>query len=404
MDFWDQLLRIDFSGAPRCAWERLGQHFQLVEPALVPVGRIAKRVACPECGCNHRLLPEEDATSFRAICQCDEATCEDFTMPRDSVELLAIDVRRLPELFGTCLPLTPRLFPSRYSMQQTWKLGSVVFHPNGITGSLVVCFSARDTDHNNGAIGVSEKDLGQTLFVCRSDRADQVERFLPPDSMVVDFSDVWSFGKAGLAPAKAVKRLLSGWEGEAARSTAAIDSADYLYQKRGATWEVVFEGGLPFHIKDSLGAYYIGHLLHHPNKPIPCFDLEVAIKSEKATARGDTSIQPTADGTAIKSFLRDLDRLRSERNEAMEDGDHGSVDRIDGEIEAINTALRGAEGLVAGDKGEKARNNVRKAIDAVRTKLLKGSKDEKRFGQHLVDMLSTGHDCSYKSPAGRIWQ
>src|SRR5690606_8173333 len=112
----------------------------------------------------------------------------------------------------------------------------------------------------------------------------------------------------------------------------------------------------------------------------------------------------TADGTAIKSFLRDLDRLRSERNEAMEDGDHGSADRIDGEIEAINTALRGAEGLVAGDKGEKARNNVRKAIDAVRTKLLKGSKDEKRFGQHLVDLLSTGHDCSYTSPAGRIWQ
>jgi hypothetical protein len=79
---------------------------------------------------------------------------------------------------------------------------------------------------------------------------------------------------------------------------------------------VVFDGGDPFYLPDTLGAEYLDYLLHHPNEPIAAFDLEVEITPEKAQARSGNSMQPENDARALSEYREVLHRLQTEREEA----------------------------------------------------------------------------------------
>jgi hypothetical protein len=72
-------------------------------------------------------------------------------------------------------------------------------------------------------------------------------------------------------------------------------AARYLFRKAGNEWKVIFEGGRGFYVRDTLGARYLDHLLHDPNKTISAFELEAAITPEKGEARSKDSIQPESD-------------------------------------------------------------------------------------------------------------
>ncbi len=180
-----------------------------------------------------------------------------------------------------------------------------------------------------------------------------------------------------------------------------VSIGPFLFRKAGSHWDVRFDGSDAFHLSDSLGARYLDYLLHHPNEAISAYDLEDAVQPEKAGARGRTSTQDPSDKQAVQHYLRELARLRHSREQASEQGDYGGVDRLDQEIADLESQLtnRGQPG----DTGERARNNVRKAIAAVRDKLSKGEKFEKDFGQHIGQFVNTGYECIYHQPAGRIW-
>jgi len=77
-------------------------------------------------------------------------------------------------------------------------------------------------------------------------------------------------------------------------------------------------------------------------------------------------------------YLRQLDRLRTQRGKAAEDGDLATVDRLDNDIAAIELELN--KNRQAPDTGERARNNVRKAVVAVIRNLNKGNEAERKFG------------------------
>jgi hypothetical protein len=173
------------------------------------------------------------------------------------------------------------------------------------------------------------------------------------------------------------------------------------FRKAGSHWDVRLDGGPLFHLADSLGARYLDYLLHRPNLAISAYDLETAIHPEKAVARGTTSIQSSSDKQAIQRYLRELTRLRSARDEAGEQGDFGAVDRLDQEIAQFESALK--SGGLPADAGERARNNVRKAIAALRDSLKKGEKTESDFGQHIRQFVNTGYECIYHQPPGRAW-
>jgi hypothetical protein len=168
------------------------------------------------------------------------------------------------------------------------------------------------------------------------------------------------------------------------------------FQSAGSHWEVHFQGNGVFHIADSLGARYLDYLFHHANVAISAYDLEVAIQPERATARSRTSSQTAMDKQAARACLRELERLRMNREEASEEGDLGGVDRLDGEIAELERQLE--NNGQPGDTGERSRNNVRKAIGIVLGNLRKGAKAERDFGQHIGQFVSMGYLCIYNQP------
>lgn len=168
----------------------------------------------------------------------------------------------------------------------------------------------------------------------------------------------------------------------------------------GHYWKVMFDGR-ELSLPDSLGARYLDHLLHRPNHAIAAFDLERTVTPEKASARAVNSRDAGNDGRTVREWLRELDRLRGERDEAAESGDHGRAERIEGDIAALETQLKRERR--SHDTGERARNNVRKAIGAVVRALQRGEPAQKAFAAHVAQFVDTGYSCIYHQPPGAEW-
>jgi hypothetical protein len=172
----------------------------------------------------------------------------------------------------------------------------------------------------------------------------------------------------------------------------------YVFRKAGRHWEVVFAGGRAFRLRNTLGARYLDYLLHEPNEPIRAFHLEVEVQPEKAEARATNSTQPESDPKAMREYRQELGRLQMETAQAA--GELEEVVRLEGEMEALKSALKGAG---AADTGERAFDNVRKALRVVLEQLRGGGLEEQAFAEHLRTHLSIGFECLYTQPQGRIW-
>lgn len=175
----------------------------------------------------------------------------------------------------------------------------------------------------------------------------------------------------------------------------------FVFRKYGPIWKVIFKGMAEFHLNDSLGTQYINYLLHNPNVPISAVDLEQKIRPEKAGIRAKTSIQYHLDDKTIKAYLKEVEKLRAQRTEANDEGRFVEAERLDHEIAQIESEFHKNGNI--GDTGERARGNVRKAIDAICRKLKIGDKSEKAFEQHIRDNVSLGYTILYTNPDGKIW-
>ena len=175
----------------------------------------------------------------------------------------------------------------------------------------------------------------------------------------------------------------------------------YVFRWTGRHWEVIFAGGEPFYLPDTLGARYRDYLLHRPNQPISAFDLEVAVSPEKGEARATNSIQPESDARALAQYREELRQLQAKRKELEAAGDSDALEHLDNEATALETVLTASDR--AADTGRRAFDNVRKAVGAVRKHLRQGGREERAFEDHLRSQLSVGHECMYTAPEGRVW-
>ena len=219
------------------------------------------------------------------------------------------------------------------------------------------------------------------------------------------------FAEAGVPGAAGRSEIRSPKSGGAAWREAETLKAEVLkvargagrcvFRKAGSRWRVIFDGGLEFDLEDTLGARYLDYLLHHPNVAISAFDLEVAIRPERAGARSRNMVQSEANPERTRAYLRELTRLRAEREEASDSGRLAEADRLDGEIEALEEAVR--NGGRARDTGERARSNVNKALAVVRRRLARGDAAERAFGEHVERFVSVGYQCMYAQPGSGRW-
>jgi hypothetical protein len=210
------------------------------------------------------------------------------------------------------------------------------------------------------------------------------------------------FLKATPEQRAAIDQFLLGGNAELLKAEtlkAAGEPARFVFRKAGRRWEVIF-GGRPFRLRNTLGARYLNYLLHEPNKATRAFDLEVEVQPEKGEARSGNSIQPESDPQAVREYRQALRQLEAEKAAARAAGDRGEVERLAGQIVALESALKGGGG---GDTGERARDNVRKAVAAVTEQLSEGGPEERALAEHLRTRLSIGHECLYSQPQGRIW-
>jgi hypothetical protein len=175
----------------------------------------------------------------------------------------------------------------------------------------------------------------------------------------------------------------------------------YVFRWTGRDWEVVFSGGRAFHLPNNLGSRYLNYLLHHPNEPIPAFDLEVAITPEKGQVRSKDSIQAGSDPQARREYEAALREFRANRKRAQEAGEREEVARLDSEMKALKSALEQNGGTA--DTGERARLNVHKAVRVVMRQLRRGGRQEEAFANHVEERLSLGYECLYSHPEGRVW-
>jgi hypothetical protein len=174
----------------------------------------------------------------------------------------------------------------------------------------------------------------------------------------------------------------------------------YVFRRVGRHWEVVC-GGRAFRLRNTLGARYLDYLLHEPNEPIRAFDLEVEVQPEKGEARVRNSFQPESDPQAMREYRQALGRLKAQRADAQAAGGREEVEDLNGQIAALESALKAGGG--AAGTGERARDNVRKALVVVMELLREGGPEEKAFAEHLRTHLSIGHECLYSQPQGRMW-
>lgn len=217
------------------------------------------------------------------------------------------------------------------------------------------------------------------------------ERTLPADCLVRIVVDP---GAVTVLPAVTLHHgnAAAGGNGSASR---------YVFRKAGSHWDVVFDGGEEFHLEDTLGARYIGHLFEHPNQAIHALDLELAVNPDKKL-RGKVAVEKGYDPETEARYRTRLQEIRDERRDAQTNEDWGRLQALDEEAGLLEKNLVQNSGTT--DAGEQARNNVRKAIGAVKQKLLAGSSWEKAFGQHIEQCVSTGFEVMYIQPEGQIWQ
>jgi hypothetical protein len=177
----------------------------------------------------------------------------------------------------------------------------------------------------------------------------------------------------------------------------------YRFQNSGSHWEAVFAGGARFIVPDGLGARYVDFLLHHPNRVIKALDLEISIRADKGSARAEDTKQEALDHQAQRELERELVELKAERQLAQEDDNTAAVERLTEEIRTIEAALR-QQGGMPGDAGERARNNVRKAIGAFMQRLRQGNKYQKALAAHIKQHINLGYEVVYHQPEGEIWR
>ena len=400
--FWDWLDRAPVSGA-RCEWNRrLGMNFERVAAAVLRrTEGDATWTPCPEGCCGgHRLVPQRDGGSgFVGVCDDDEPMCEDVFLTTDEGREWEMDFRRLG--CSVAQALNCEGCEEDLGVKRAWLIGRC--SGAGLPVVLLLPGGAREFRESLTQVFVRFRE--QFIVLAPTARFMDATCHALLKSAKAGFFDLESLlhlePDGTLRPLRTAAELFAPYLPTTTAPVVVGREAGNAFAKSGSVWNVTFDGRRTFHLRDTLGAEYLHYFLHHPGESISAYDLEMAIRPEKRAARPKDSVQRNLDGAAVRDYLRQIDGLRSRRDEAVEDGDLAVVDRIDGELEAIESELR--KNGQAPDAGERSRGNVSKAVAAVQQRLLKGDENERAFGEHLEQFISMGYECIYRQPRGNSW-
>jgi hypothetical protein len=218
----------------------------------------------------------------------------------------------------------------------------------------------------------------------------------------------------GLLPAKRLRRDLASRLSAAAAPTGPAAQFQpppvapaYRFERSGELWYVRYgeEHGT---FTDRKGFGYITTLLRDPWKPVPVLQLtdqgtgqalggRTFLGAEERTPTdgepppyGRPSHQPVQDRTAKSQIQQRMEDLAAEIQEARENNDHGTVERLQEQFHDLAGHYQAAKGLggrdrqlPTGDPTEEAREAVRKNLNRAYGTLEKATPPLKRLAAHL---------------------
>ena len=179
--------------------------------------------------------------------------------------------------------------------------------------------------------------------------------------------------------------------------------ARYKFSRKGSVYVVRYDGMPKFHMPTVDGTKYLDQLLHRENESFRATELERLVKPDKAGARSVNSIQRVLDVQALRELRSELLELETELAEAESAGRAEEAARLEAQMAEMKQCLL-ANAQLDGDSGERARNNVRKAIGRSIARLRKGGPAEQAFAKHLTESLSLGYEVMYVQPLGKVWE
>ncbi len=388
--------------AAALSWRRwLGSTFGAVAAAcLEETGKAVKRIPCGCCcGCNH--LVRRRGAARVAVCDCGEG-CDDVPLSEDDVIGWRVSLPKFGRAVAKALNCDVN--EMEFTIPRTWQVASAGDAPTPVV--LTIQADRQSFRSVVGELVARLPDgfilLAPTKSLCNAASSELLAKAraglftlesnlsLLPDGSI----EANEKGKELFARLLAENAIRDGGK--------ITTKARYSFRLAGSVCDIVFNGSEVFHLNNTDGAKYLDYLLHHPRKVVRAFDLEVMVKPEKATVREDNSIQTTVDAQAKREARQELAALKGELEDAEANDQTAQVQRLKSEIATLEAAARN-NSLLDGDTGERARDNVRKAINKVKVNLRKGNKEEKAFGVHVGQFVLLGYDVIYNQPENMSW-
>lgn len=187
---------------------------------------------------------------------------------------------------------------------------------------------------------------------------------------------------------------------------------DKLFHREGEYWTVSYQGVVS-RVRDTLGLRYVAYLLRAPHRKIHALELVAVVEGAPEEApKGMLEGREREAGLRISrlghagelldpkakaNYKRRLEELRAELEDARGCNDLGRATQTQEEMEMLTQELLRAVGFGgrdrrAGDITERARVNVKRAIDAALQRL---SSHHPALGDYLLSTVNTGTYCSY---------
>jgi hypothetical protein len=177
----------------------------------------------------------------------------------------------------------------------------------------------------------------------------------------------------------------------------------YEFRRNGEVWRLTYEGRTE-HIPDAKGLRDLHFLLSLPGQDIAAVRLLNPDDDSVATVHG-MGADEVLDDEARRRYRRHLERLETEIDRAVEQGDDARAAAFDQERAALLDELRRHAGLAGrarrlGDPRERARKNVTARI---RDTLRRLDEQHPALAAHLRRTISTGTMCRYTPDQDIHW-
>ncbi|MDF1483269.1 7-cyano-7-deazaguanine synthase [Extensimonas sp. H3M7-6] len=200
-----------------------------------------------------------------------------------------------------------------------------------------------------------------------------------------------------------------------------------FFRKRGAVWEVRFQGRNTICLLNvDKGAEYINLLLAFPEREMSVYEIACGSAANAVDLPANAVVAPeeiedgfqivtgapltdagdVADRRALREWQQRARELLGEIGEARDAGDHTRVEEIEEEMAFLTKALEGGKGLggrqrKAGDKRKNVRDAFRNAVDRAIKQI---EKYDKPLAEHLKASIKHGNEVVYRPGMPITWE